>query len=116
MRYKATELDKLSLHQLRARRARLARALPDVEVALRGSLQKQTRRCGKEGCRCGTGEPHGPYVYLSVRTQGRSRVLYVPAELAERVRDRVEATGRIEKALEDISAINLELFARGKLD
>jgi hypothetical protein len=43
-------------------------------------------------------------------------VLYVPAELAERVRERVEATGRIEGALADISAVNLELLARGKLD
>jgi len=116
MSYKDTSLRRLSVRQLRARRLRLARQLPDVKIALRGSLQKQGRRCGKEGCRCSRGEPHGPYVYLAVRTEGKSRVLYVPAELAERVRERVEATGRIEGALADISAVNLELLARGKLD
>ena len=106
----------LTARQLRARRATLARQLPDVEAMLRGSLQRQRRRCGKAGCRCGEGELHGPYIYLSVRTSERSRLLYIPAEAAEDVTHRVDTTGRIETALTDISAINLELLARGELD
>jgi hypothetical protein len=46
----------------------------------------------------------------------RSGLLYVPAEVAEKITRRVEMTGRIEAALAEISAINLELFARGELD
>lgn len=106
----------MSVRQLRARRTRLARQLPDVEATLRGSLQSQARRCGKQGCRCARGELHGPYVYLTVRAGDRSGLLYVPADLAEEVARRVEVTGRIEAALAEISAINLELLARGKLD
>ena len=62
------------------------------------------------------GDPHGPHMYLSVQTGRRSGLLYVPAEVVEEVKRRVEATGRIDVALAEISAINLELFARGALD
>jgi len=114
MKYKPAR-SQLSVRQLRARRARLARQLPDVEAMLRGSLQRQHRQCGRVGCRCAEGELHGPYLYLAVRTGRRSRLLYVPATLAPVVTRRVKATGRIEEALGEISSINLELLARGAL-
>lgn len=110
-------LSEMSSRQLRARRRRLARGLGDPEATLLGSLVTQGRRCGKEGCRCQRGELHGPYVYLSLpRTGGVSRLLYVPAALAEAVKRRVELTGRAEAALGEISRINLELLSRGELD
>lgn len=115
MKYKNT-VRRLGARQLRTRRARLARQLPDVEGTLHGALQRQMRRCGKASCCCADGALHGPYVYLSVRTGERSGLLYVPAEIVEEVKRRVEATGRIEAALAEISAINLELVARGELD
>ncbi len=106
--------------QLRARRRRLARPLGKLETTLRGSVVSQGRRCGKEGCRCQQGELHGPYVYLSVGRGGggggASRLLYVPTALVAVVRRRVEQTGRIDGALAEISAINLELLARQELD
>jgi hypothetical protein len=56
-------------------------------------------------------------VYLSVgRVGGASRLLYVPTALVAVVRRRVELTGRIDGALAEISAINLELLARQELD
>jgi hypothetical protein len=73
------------------------------------------RRCGKAGCRCAEGELHGPYIYVSVRTGAGNRLLYVPAEALETVTRHVEATGRLDIALAEISAINLELLARGEL-
>ena len=106
----------LTVRQLRARRARLVRRLPDLEATLYGSLQRQTRRCGEPGCRCATGEPHGPYLYLAVRVGGRTRMLYVPAAAADTIERHVAMTGRIEATLADISAINRELLARGALD
>ena len=111
-----TPLRMLTARQLRTRRARLARQLPDIEGTLRGALQRQMRRCGKAGCRCVDGELHGPYFYLAVRTGARSRLAYVPADVVHEVTRRVEATGRLEAALAEISSINLELVARGELD
>ena len=105
----------LSVRQLRSRRTRLARQLPDVEATLRGALHRQMRRCGNAGCHCAEGKLHGPYLYLSVRTGGRSRLVYVPTEVVDDVTRRVDATGRIGAVLAEISAINLELLTRGEL-
>ncbi len=118
---KNRDLTRLSVRQLRTRRRRLAADLPDVEALLRGTLVDQHRRCGKEGCRCTQGQLHGPYTYLATsravdRTRGRSRLLYVPAALAELVRRRVDQTAQVEAVLAQIAAINAELLARRELD
>src|SRR5437870_12700957 len=113
MTYKKALL-KLTVRQLRARRARLARQLPDVEGTVRGALQRQMRRCGKAGCRCAEGALHGPYKYLSVLSGVRSGLLSVPAEVVEEVKRRVETTGQIDAALAEISAINRVLLGRGE--
>lgn len=98
--------------ELRSRRDRLAASLPDAAGLLAGSLAEQRRRCGKERCRCAEGELHGPYAYVSVA----GRMVYVPAVLAGAVRGRLEESARMRQALEEISAINLELLARRELD
>lgn len=113
--HKATDLAELSLRQLRDRRRRVARQIPDLEAVIAGSLQNQRRRCGKEGCRCARGELHGPYLYLSLRAGRRTQMLYVPAELADQVRQAVTVNTEVHAALAEISAINLELLRRGRL-
>jgi hypothetical protein len=106
----------MTVRQLRARRRRLAGSLPDVEGLIAGSVVEQGRRCGKEGCRCATGELHGPYTYVVLpRAGGRSRTVYVPASAAEAVRRGAGVSAGVRAALEEISAINIELLARGKL-
>jgi hypothetical protein len=106
----------MTVRQLRARRRRLARSLPDLEGLISGSVVEQGRRCGKEGCRCATGELHGPYTYVVLpRAGGRTRTLYVPAAAADAVRAGVAVSARVRQALEEISAINLELLSRGEL-
>ena len=102
----------LSTAELRSRRDRLVTALPQAAAFLAGSLVEQRRRCGKEGCRCARGELHGPYSYLSVA----GRMAYVPAVLADAVRAHIEVSRRLQTALEEVSAINLELLARRELD
>jgi hypothetical protein len=106
------ELRSLTSEQLRSRRDRLAASLPGAAGFLAGSLAEQRRRCGKEGCRCAQGELHGPYAYLSVA----GRMVYVPAVLAEAVRARLAGSARLREALEEISAVNLELLTRRELD
>ena len=108
--------DSMTVRQLRARRRRLARSLPDVEELIAGSVVEQGRRCGKEGCRCATGELHGPYTYVVLpRSGGQTRTVYVPAAAAQAVRRGSATSTRVRVALEEISAINIELLARGEL-
>jgi len=116
MTHKIVPLSNLSIAELRARRSALVDQVPDVEGTLRGSLQRQFRRCGKAGCRCAQGEPHGPYVYLAVHSEARRGMVYVPASAVSEVERKVDVTGRIEEVLAEISAINVELLARGEFD
>jgi hypothetical protein len=109
--YKKFALEGLTVAQLRARRTDLVVHAPQMDGFLPGALVEQHRRCGKEGCRCSRGEPHGPYVYLQVT--GRS--VYVPSGLAEQVRARVQGSVELRGVLEQISAVNLELLARRQL-
>jgi hypothetical protein len=106
----------LSVRQLLARRRRLAGGLSDPERTLRGVLLAEGRRCSSEGCRCRRGELHGPYTYLAVYADGRSRTVYVPQVVAPVVEADVEVTQRSEALLAEISRINLELLRRRALE
>jgi hypothetical protein len=106
----------LSTGQLRARRRRLAGRGLDFTQMMAGSLVSQSRRCGKPRCGCVTGDPHGPYLYLSTATGAPSRLRYVPAALADGVKRRLSATAAVHAVLAELSAINVELLARRELD
>src|SRR5438477_12161246 len=111
-----SELSDLSVRQLLGRRRRLAAGLSEPERTLRGVLLHKGRRCSSEGCRCRRGELHGPYSYLAVYTDGRSRTVYVPQAAAPVAEAHVELTQRNEALLLEISQINLELLRRRALE
>jgi hypothetical protein len=112
----ASGFSELSVRQLLARRGRLAGGLSDPERTLRGVLLHKERRCSSDGCHCRRGELHGPYPYLAVYSEGRSRTIYVPAALAPACEARVELTHRNEELLLEISQINVELVRRRALE
>src|SRR5512140_173667 len=87
-----TKLSALSGRQLFALRRRLASGVHDPALTLRGALHHDLRRCSSENCRCRSGELHGPYAYLTVYGDGRSRTVYVPQALAAITSEQVEAT------------------------
>ena len=115
MKEHKNDLAAMSGRQLLARRRMLAGRVGDVEQVLAGSLVEQARRCGKAGCRCADGEPHGPYAYFAQRARGAGRLRYVPAGLAETVRGYLRRGEQVEAVLAEISAINAELLARREL-
>jgi hypothetical protein len=107
-----SELSELSVRRLLARRRRLTAGLSDPERTLRGVLLQKGRTCSSEGCRCRRGELHGPYSYLAIYTDGRSRTVYVPAAVEAATKQHVELTQRNEELLAEISRVNLELLRR----
>ena len=109
------DLARMSADQLLARRRALASRLGDVEQVLAGTLTEQARRCGRPGCRCAEGAPHGPYAYFTPRLAGRGRARYVPSALAGVVRRYLRRGEQAEAVLAEISAINAELLARREL-
>jgi hypothetical protein len=110
------KLSELSMRQLLARRRRLAAGLSEQERTLRGVLLREGRRCSSGGCRCRRGELHGPYTYLAVYADGRSRTIYVPEAAQPAAEAHVELTQRNEALLSEISQINLELLRRRALE
>src|SRR6266481_2943294 len=115
MKEHKNDLAVMTKRQLLARRRTLAGRVGDVEQVLAGSLTEQARRCGKPGCRCAGGEPHGPYAFFAPKTAARGRLRYVPASLAGVVRRYLRNGEEIEQLLAEISAINAELLARREL-
>lgn len=106
--YKRFALKELTVAQLQARRSALVSDAPGIGALVPGVLVEQHRQCGRGGCRCARGVPHGPYVYL----QATGRSVYVPALLADDVRARVAASVVLRDVLHQIGAINLELLTR----
>ena len=85
----------------RSARSRLAQLLHDHEV-IRGSVVTMARRCGKAGCRCNQGEKHVS-LYLSVKIEGKRRMVYIPAHLEDEVRRRVETYREVERLTHVVS-------------
>jgi hypothetical protein len=110
-----SELSQLSDSRLLARRRGLASRVSDLERTLPGVLMSQGRQCSGPGCRCRRGELHGPYTYLAVYVDGRSRMMYVPGTIAEVTESHLQATRRNEALLAEIAQINLELLKRRAL-
>jgi hypothetical protein len=106
----------LSVRQLLARRRRLAAGLSEPERTLRGVLLSEGRRCSSGGCRCRRGELHGPYSYLAVYADGRSRTIYVPQAAVAACEASLAVTQRNEALLVEISQINSELLRRRALE
>jgi hypothetical protein len=112
----SSRLSELSVRQLLARRRRLAAGLSEPERTLRGVLLSEGRRCSSAGCRCRSGELHGPYTYLAIYADRRSRTVYVPAATQAACEASVAVTRRNEALLSEISQINLELLRRRALE
>lgn len=85
----------------RSARSRLAQLLHDHDVIC-GSVVSMARTCGKAGCRCARGEKHVS-LYLSTKTEGKRRMLYIPDELEQEVRERVAAYHEVERLTQVVS-------------
>jgi len=88
---------------------RLREFVRELEKKLE-KLQKQKRalskkgftvryiKCGKESCRiCSSGQGHGPYVYKTVREEGKVKSIYLIekklAKIRKKVREILEDVG-----------------------
>ena len=98
----------------RRARSRLAK-LAHQEPLLRGSLVHMARTCGKPRCRCTRGEKHES-LYLAVRDHGKRRLIYVPPDWEERVRQWVAAGQEVQSLIEAITAATLDRLHRGKAE
>jgi len=84
---------------------RILRTKPHME----GSLIERYTRCGKPGCRCGKGQPHGPFWYLSRCVEGKTRYTYIPKDMAKEVKVLVDRNAKMRKDRARIREIGRKL-------
>ena len=92
----------------------LRRLLAAAETMVQGGLSQTTRRCGNPGCVCfrDAAQRHGPHLYLTYRSEGKSRALYVPAEHAAEARRAQAAWKEFAEIASRLAAENRERCRR----
>jgi len=73
---------------------------------LTGSVVKYRMKCGKN-CQCNKGKGHICF-YISIRREGRTRILYLPTEAVPDARLMAKRYKEVKKILRKISKINYE--------
>ena len=72
-----------------------------------GSLVERARVCGKPNCKCTRGDKHKSWC-LSVRDQGKRKMLHIPHELENEVFEWVNTYRELWKQMETISQATVE--------
>jgi len=90
----------------RQARSRLAQLLHEHEF-IQGSVVNMARQCGKAGCHCNQGEKHVS-LYLSAKIGGKRRMLYIPDDLEEEVRRRVQVHREVQQLTQEVAEASLE--------
>ena len=95
-------------------RGKLLRHLGSLREMLPGSFVERKRACGRPTCHCADGKTLHSQFQISVLIDGKPRAIHIPAELADKVRERIELRRRFDAATATICGINLKRFLKEK--
>jgi hypothetical protein len=95
-------------------RGQLMRSLGALREMLPGSFVERTRACGRPNCHCADGQRLHSQYQISVLIDGKPKALNIPAELVEKVRQKIEMRRRFDAAADTICKINLKRFLKEK--
>ena len=92
----------------------LQRLLQATENMVQGGLSETSRRCGNPNCICQRDPKrlHGPHLYITYRSDGKSCSLYVPPEHAKTARRAQQAWAAFWKIGCSLAALNREQLRR----
>ena len=96
-------------------RGKLIRSLGTLREMLPGSFVERKRACGRPNCHCADGKQLHSQYQISVLIDGKPKALNIPAELVEKVREKIEMRRRFEAAAATICGVNLKRFLKEKL-
>jgi len=97
-----------------ALRGKLIRSLGALREMLPGSFVERQRACGRPNCHCAEGKNLHAQFQISVLVDGKPKAFNIPAELAQKVREKTEMRRRFESAAATICGLNLKRFLREK--
>jgi hypothetical protein len=95
-------------------RGRLIRSLGSLREMLPGSFVERQRACGRPNCRCADGQDLHSQYQISVLMDGKPKALNIPADVADKVREKIEMRHRFDAAAASICRINLKRFLKEK--
>ncbi len=95
-------------------RGNLIRSFGSLREMLPGSFVERKRSCGRPTCHCADGKNLHSQYQISVLVDGKPKAFNVPAELAEKIREKVEMRRRLDAAVATICGINLKRFLQEK--
>jgi hypothetical protein len=96
----------------RSARSKLAR-IAHGESILCGSLVRMKKQCGNPNCKCARGERHES-LCLSIRVDGKRKMIHVPRHLEGTVIESVEGYQRMKMLMDQVSQSSLERFIAAK--
>ena len=99
-----------TLKKLLNERARLLVELGTLPHMLHGSWVERYSVCSRPGCRCHSGQRHGPRHYLVVNEDGRQRQKYVPNSQVAAAKAGLTEYRRAREIIDRITQINLMLM------
>lgn len=91
-------------------RALLLAELGKLPHMLHGSWVERFSVCSRVGCRCHSGDRHGPRHYLVVREKGRQRQKYIPNAQVDAAQAGLAEYRRVREIVDRITHINLALM------
>ena len=91
-------------------RGKLVRGLGSLREMLPGSFVERKRACGQPTCHCADGKNLHSQFQISVLVDGKPKALNIPAELAEKVREKIVMRRRFDSAAATICRLNLKRF------
>ena len=97
-------------------RGKLIRSLGALREMLPGSFVERQRACGRPNCHCADGKHLHSQYQISVLIDGKPKALNIPAELVEKVRQKIEMRRRFDAAATTICLVNLKRFLQEKLE
>ncbi len=95
-------------------RGKLIRSLGALREMLPGSFVERKRTCGQPNCHCADGKKLHSQFQISVLVDGKPKALNIPAELVEKVREKIEMRRRFDSAAATICRLNLKRFLKEK--
>ena len=95
-------------------RGKLIRSLGSLREMLPGSFVERKRACGRPNCHCADGKRLHSQFQISVLMDGKPKALHIPADVADKVREKIEMRHRFDAAAASICRINLKRFLKEK--
>ena len=98
--------EKVLKQQIKAR----LKKVPLFDGSIAGSLVQIRRKCGRTSCHCATGGEKHPAFVLTSKVKGKTKVVYIPVDMVEEVRQWVKNHRQIKALFKEIDALSEKII------